>query len=96
LTNCLSTGMNENSEYKTKDILVSLKGPTKWGNSQFRNNGRYKMIKKTWSLDSIKIYLTNDKGDEVVLNSGDLTDTAMNEVIDDVEKYVKQKGGELE
>jgi hypothetical protein len=27
------------------------------------------MIKKTWSLDSIKIYLTNDKGDEVVLNT---------------------------
>ena len=26
------------------------------------------MIKKTWSLDSIKIYLTNDKGDEVILN----------------------------
>ena len=54
------------------------------------------MSKKTWSLDSIKIYLTNDKGDEVILNSGDLTDTAINEVIDDVEKYVKQKGGELE
>jgi hypothetical protein len=54
------------------------------------------MIKKTWSLDSIKIYLTNDKGDEIILNSGDLNDYTMNEVIDDVEKYVKQKGGELE
>jgi hypothetical protein len=33
-----------------------------------------KKPKSTWSLDSIKIYLTNDKGDEIILNSGDLTD----------------------
>jgi hypothetical protein len=33
-----------------------------------------KKPKSRWSLDSIKIYLTNDKGDEIILNSGDLTD----------------------
>jgi hypothetical protein len=43
------------------------------------------MIKKTWSLDSIKIYLTNDKGDEIILNSGDLTDYTISEIMEDVE-----------
>jgi len=52
--------------------------------------------KSIWSLDSIKIYLTNDKGKEIVLNSGDLTDYTMTEIIDDVENYVIGKGGELE
>jgi hypothetical protein len=55
-----------------------------------------KKPKSTWSLDSIKIYLTNDKGDEVVLNSGDLTDYTMTEIIDDVETYVNNSGGTLE
>jgi hypothetical protein len=55
-----------------------------------------KKPKSTWSLDSIKIYLTNDKGDEVVLNSGDLTDYTMTEIIDDVELYVNNSGGTLE
>ena len=52
--------------------------------------------KSTWSLDSIKIYLTNDKGEEVILNSGDLTDYTMTEIIDDVELYVNNSGGTLE
>ena len=52
--------------------------------------------KSRWSLDSIKIYLTNDKGDEVILNSGDLTDYTMTEIIDDVELYVNNSGGILE
>jgi hypothetical protein len=55
-----------------------------------------KKPKSTWSLDSIKIYLTNDKGKEVILNSGDLTDYTMTEIIDDVELYVNNSGGTLE
>ena len=55
-----------------------------------------KKPKSTWSLDSIKIYLTNDKGKEIVLDSGDITEYTMNEIIDDVENYVIGKGGELE
>jgi len=55
-----------------------------------------KKPKSTWSLDSIKIYLTNDKGEEVILNSGDLTDYTMTEIIDDVELYVNNCGGTLE
>ena len=55
-----------------------------------------KKPKSTWSLDSIKIYLTNDKGEEVILNSGDLTDFTMTEIIDDVELYVNNSGGTLE
>lgn len=51
---------------------------------------------KRWSLDSIRIYLTNDKGEEVTLNSGDLTDYTMTEIIDDVETYVNNSGGTLE
>jgi hypothetical protein len=53
-------------------------------------------MKKTWTLDSVKVYLTNNKGNEVVLNSGDLSDYTMNEIIDDMEKYVEGSGGELE
>jgi len=55
-----------------------------------------KKPKSTWSLDSIKIYLTNDKGEEVILNSGELTDYTMTEIIDDVELYVNNSGGTLE
>jgi hypothetical protein len=55
-----------------------------------------KKPKSRWSLDSIKIYLTNDKGDEIILNSGDLTDYTMTEIIDDVELYVNNSGGILE
>jgi hypothetical protein len=53
-------------------------------------------MKKTWTLDSVKVYLTDNKGNEVVLNSGDLSDYTMNEIIDDMEKYVEGNGGELE
>jgi hypothetical protein len=53
-------------------------------------------MKKTWTLDSVKVYLTDNKGNEVVLNSGDLSDYTMNEIIDDMEKYVEGSGGELE
>jgi hypothetical protein len=55
-----------------------------------------KKPKSTWSLDSIKIYLTNDKGDEIILNSGDLTDYTMTEIMEDVELYVNNSGGILE
>jgi hypothetical protein len=53
-------------------------------------------MKQTWTLDSVKVYLTDNKGNEVVLNSGDLSDYTMNEIIDDMEKYVEGSGGELE
>ena len=55
-----------------------------------------KKPKSTWSLDSIKIYLTNDKGEEVILDSGDITEYTMTEIIDDVETYVNNSGGTLE
>jgi hypothetical protein len=55
-----------------------------------------KKPKSTWSLDSIKIYLTNDKGEEVILDSGDITEYTMTEIIDDVELYVNNSGGTLE
>ena len=55
-----------------------------------------KKPKSTWSLDSIKIYLTNDKGKEIVLDSGDITEYTMTEIIDDVETYVNNSGGTLE
>jgi len=54
------------------------------------------MDKDKWTLDSIRIYLTNQNGKEIILNSGDLTDYTMTEIIDDVENYVDGMGGELE
>jgi hypothetical protein len=74
-------------EYKDYTIIIEKQKPSvtkpeteeEW-DKHFETHGgetkgthKYKVvIKKTWSLDSIKIYLTNDKGDEVILNSGDL------------------------
>jgi hypothetical protein len=58
--------------------------------------GKKHMSKAKWTLDSVKVYLTDNKGNEVVLNSGDLSDYTMNEIIDDMEKYVEGNGGELE
>jgi hypothetical protein len=55
-----------------------------------------KKPKSRWSLDSIKIYLYNDKGDEIILNSGDLTDYTISEIMEDVELYVNNSGGILE
>ena len=54
------------------------------------------MVKTKWTLDSIRIYLTDENGKEIILNSGDLTDYTMTEIIDDVENYVDGMGGELE
>jgi len=54
------------------------------------------MDKDKWTLNSIRIYLTNQNGKEIILNSGDLTDYTMTEIIDDVENYVDGMGGELE
>jgi hypothetical protein len=47
------------------------------------------MSKAKWTLDNVKVYLTNNKGNEVVLNSGDLSDYTMNEIIDDMEKLCR-------
>ena len=35
------------------------------------------MSKTRWTLDSVKIYLSDENGKEIVLNSGDLTDYTM-------------------
>jgi hypothetical protein len=43
------------------------------------------MIKNKWTIDSVKIYLSDENGKEIVLNSGDLTDYTMTEIMDDVE-----------
>ena len=53
------------------------------------------MSKTKWTLDSVKVYLTDNKGNEVVLNSGDLSDYTMSEIIDDMQNYVEGSGGEL-
>ena len=53
------------------------------------------MSRKKWSLDSVKVYLTDNKGNEVVLNSGDLSDYTMSEIMDDMQTYVNGSGGEL-
>jgi hypothetical protein len=54
------------------------------------------MDKTKWTLDSIRIYLSDENGKEIILNSGDLTDYTMTEIIDDVENYVDGMGGELQ
>jgi len=51
--------------------------------------------KPIWTLDTIKITLSNDKGEEKVLNSGDLTDFTCNEIIDDCTTIIENEGGEL-
>jgi len=50
----------------------------------------------TWTFDSVKIYLTNPDGNEVILTSNDISDYTMDEIIDDINSYVNEKGGELE
>jgi hypothetical protein len=50
------------------------------------------MIKNKWTIDSVKIYLSDENGKEIVLNSGDLTDYTMTEIMDDVENYVDGMG----
>ena len=54
------------------------------------------MAKNKWTLDSVKIYLSDENGKEILLNSCHLTDYTMTEIIDDVEKYVEGMGGKLE
>lgn len=54
------------------------------------------MNKTKWTLDSVKIYLSDENGKEIVLNSGNLTDYTMTEIIDDMENYVEGIGGILE
>jgi hypothetical protein len=56
---------------------------------------RKKQHEKKWTLDSVKVYLTDNKGNEVVLNSGDLSDYTMSEIMDDMQNYVEGSGGEL-
>ena len=54
------------------------------------------MDKPKWTFDSMKIYLSDDTGKEVILNSADLTDYTFTEIVDDIETYVEDRGGELE
>lgn len=53
------------------------------------------MAKPKWTFDSMKIYLSDDTGKEVILNSADLTDYTFTEIVDDIEQYVEGMGGEL-
>ena len=49
-----------------------------------------------WSLDKVRIYISDQNGNEKILTSNDLTDYSYSEIIDDVENYVRNLGGELE
>lgn len=53
------------------------------------------MSNKKWSLDMIRIHLTNHVGKEIVLDSSYISDYTLNEIIDDIEEYVNDKGGTL-
>ena len=49
-----------------------------------------------WSLDKVRIYISDQNGNEKILTSNDLSDYSYSEIIDDVENYVRNLGGELE
>lgn len=53
------------------------------------------MAKPKWTFDSMKIYLSDDTGKEVILNSADLTDYTVTDIVEDIEQYVEGMGGEL-
>jgi len=48
-----------------------------------------------WVWDTIKIELTNPKGETVVLRSKDLRDTDMSSLFEIIQHYVDKQGGEL-
>ncbi len=48
-----------------------------------------------WQWDTVKLELTNPKGETVTLESGDLSDSFMEECFIELQNYVDKKGGEL-
>ena len=48
-----------------------------------------------WVWDTIKIELTNPKGETVVLRTKDLGDTDMSSLFEMIQHYVDKQGGEL-
>ena len=69
-----------------------IKEPKSGEKISYNNGGTM----NTWTFDSVKIYLTNPDGNEVILTSNDISDYTMDEIIDDINSYVNEKGGELE
>ena len=48
-----------------------------------------------WQWDTVKLELTNPKGETVTLESGDLSDSFMEECFIELQNYVDKKGGKL-
>ena len=53
------------------------------------------LLNKEWQWDTVKLELTNPKGETVTLESGDLSDSFMEECFIELQNYVDKKGGEL-
>ena len=54
------------------------------------------ILNKEWQWDTVKLELTNPKGDTSTLESGDFSDSFMEECFIELQNYVDKKGGELE
>jgi hypothetical protein len=52
-------------------------------------------LNNEWQWDTVKLELTNPKGETVTLESGDLSDAFMEECFIELQNYVDKKGGEL-
>ena len=53
-------------------------------------------LNKKWQWETVKLELTNPKGETITLRSVDLSDAFMEECFIELQKYVDKKGGELE
>jgi hypothetical protein len=53
------------------------------------------MSKNIWQWESLKIELTDPKGNTVVLNSGNLGDYILGELSYEIKDFVESQGGEL-
>ena len=52
-------------------------------------------LNNEWQWETVKLELTNPKGETITLESGDLTDSFMEECFIELQNYVDKKGGEL-
>ena len=53
-------------------------------------------LNNKWQWETVKLELTNPKGETITLRSGDLSDAFMEECFIELQNYVDKKGGELE
>ena len=53
-------------------------------------------LNNKWQWETVKLELTNPKGETITLRSGDLSDAFMEECFIELQKYVDKKEGELE